>query len=94
MDQEYQEANIIHQEPLEIGGETVISELPDGYEGPCAVVLDNYHNDLICAFQHVNDAIASAIYVTKPDGGYCSILVVPCCEDQITHKDFEDWAFH
>ncbi len=82
---------IIHQQPLEVGGHTVTTELPNDYIGPCAVFESNFNNVFICAFNSLHEAASAAIYATTPDGGYGSTLIEPCSADMITHADFEEW---
>lgn len=84
---------VIHQGPSQLGGETVVSTVKAGYEGPCAVLEDNGHDRFICAFPNVNEAIRAAIYASTSNGGYGSTKIVQCKADQITHAEFVDWAF-
>lgn len=84
---------IIHQGPTEVGGETVVSSVEAGYEGPCAVLEDNGMDRFISAFPNFYEARRAAVYATTPDGGYGSTKIVPCKADEITHSKFDDWAF-
>lgn len=84
---------LVHEEPMEIGGHTVHSEVPNGYEGPCAVRAANGTEKLICAFPSTLEAMRAAIYASTPNGGYGSITIQPCIPQMVTHIEFADWAF-
>ena len=85
-------ANVIHQEPLEIAGATVTSEVDDDHQGSCKVI-EAFSEKLICAFPNFQESKRAAIYATTPDGGYGSVRIVACSSDQITYAEFVDWAF-
>lgn len=84
---------LVHEEPMEIGGHTVHSEVPNGYEGPCAVRAADGTEKLICAFPSAPEAMRAAIYASTPDGGYGSTMIQPCTAQMVTHSEFSDWAF-
>lgn len=83
----------IHEEPIEIGGHTVVSYIATGYEGPCAVRDEVQTEELICAFPNASEANRAARYATTQDGGYGSVIITPCSADHITHAKFVDWVF-
>ena len=86
----------IHREPLEIGGHTVTAMIDTNYAGPCSVQLSGRprpESKALCAFPDFVEAARAARYASTPDGGYGSVVIMPCEASQITHAAFEDWAF-
>lgn len=86
-------SKIIHQEPIQIGGHTVTANVPDDYKGPSAIFCETNNMKILCAFPTYTEAMIAARYASTPDGGYGSVVIEPCCADQITHAEFIDWAF-
>lgn len=85
-------ASKIHQEPLEIGVHSVESFVEVDYRGPCAVKYIS-SKALICAFPSFSEALRAARYATTPDGGYGSVIITECSDEEITHAEFIKWAF-
>jgi hypothetical protein len=85
---------IIHREPLEIGGHTVTAMIGTNYAGPCSVQeTGRPESKAFCAFPDFVEAARAARYASTPDGGYGSVVIMPCESREITHTAFEDWAF-
>jgi len=87
-------ATIIHTEPLQIGGEVILLDIPEGYEGPAKVVRTDGTDEVLAAFPSVKEARAAAYFAVMLGlGGYGSNVVQPANPEDITHQRWEDWAF-
>lgn len=76
----------------EIGMDTAISYVSNGYLGHCAVVAAANNCSVIAVLPNEIEANSVARYAITPDGGYGSVYVEPT-EKKITHSGFSDWAF-
>ena len=82
---------LVYEGPWQIGGEAVWTEVPSDYTGPCSVVSINDFDSIVCAFPTWREAKCAAIYASKPDGGYGSMVIRACEAEAITHSSFLDW---
>lgn len=76
----------------EIGADTAISRVPNGYHGACAVIEDSGTDHVIAVLPTESVANSVANYAITPDGGYGSVIVEPSTAP-ITHRTFDEWAF-
>lgn len=74
----FQKLELLYEGPLEIGGHTVHTEIPQDFVGPCNVVSGNGSDELIGSFTSWDLAKLAAIYATTPDGGYGSTIIRAC----------------
>lgn len=70
---------IIHEGPMELGGERVESYLPDDYSGPCAITCAG-NGELIGVAADPEVALRIGRYATTPDGGFGSVHLEPSSE--------------
>lgn len=84
------QGNIVHEGPMEFGGETVTSFVEAGYVGHCAVKQDSSDQANIAVLSCYGKALCLARYATTPDGGYGSVVVVPT-DEPVTHFDLLNW---
>lgn len=74
----------------EIGcGDCAISELPNGYTGPCNVKTNN--GSLVAVLPNPDEAFRVASYAITQEGGYGSV-VVDIATGEVTHQSFECWV--
>lgn len=71
-----EEGRILHEGPMELGGERVVSYLPDDYSGPCAITCAG-NGELIGVAADPEVALRIGRYATTPDGGFGSVDLEP-----------------
>lgn len=84
------QGNIVHEGPMELGGETVTSFVKPDHAGNCAVKRDASDHKAICVLSTYEAALSVARYAGTPDGGYGSVVVV-ATDEPATHIDLLDW---
>lgn len=80
---------VISEGAPELGGNQAFSEVPEDYEGVCAVrdCLDL----LIAVLPSVSEAKRVACYAIKPDGGWSWVTVSAAPGMAVTHNSFMEW---
>lgn len=82
---------LVAMNPLEIGGDTAISDLPEEYKGKVQVVRDG-DVDVIAVMPNVESGLSVARYAITPNGGFGSVFVLPApAEMQVTENNFMEW---
>ena len=79
--------------PEQIGAHEAISTVPDNYTGTCKVIEDNGVNRIIAVLPTVEEAIKVASYAITPDGGFGNTRVEAAPGIELTHQNFNEWAF-
>lgn len=75
---------------LQLGGHEAYSELSENYEGNCLVKCA-LNGKVISCVPNREEAFTIAAFSIRPEGGYCSVVVLPADGHALTHKSFSDW---
>lgn len=76
---------IIHEGAMELGGERVVSYLPEDYSGPCSITCSG-NGKLIGVAVDPEVALRIGRYATTPDGGFGSVHLEPSSETPGYHS--------
>lgn len=83
--------DMISEGPLQLGGHQAFSDVPDDYEGVCAVQATCGSGELIAVLPNITEASRVAAYAITPDGGWCSVQVSAAPGMEVTHNSFMEW---
>lgn len=86
---------VIARAPDYFGGHTATTSLPLGHKGPVSMACQDHalHERAIATFTSFDQALKAACYAISPDGGYSGVSLVDGAGQQITHQDWQEWAF-
>ena len=81
-------SKLLAQNNDQIGGDTAISYVKEGYAGNCEIKTANGLS--VAILPTSSEAVSVARYAIKPEGGYGSVEIHSSTL-AITHSNFNDW---
>lgn len=86
---------IVAKQPDAIGGDYATTVLPEDHQGAVSMRVQSSGggHKIEATFPTLQQATIAASYAISPDGGHSDVVLIDGAGRQVTHADWQDWAF-